>query len=66
MIIRSPTGGETGRTNCKISTILGNWNEQAMPGKAFDSPTGFSLYNGVIRSPDAAWVLHARWDALSS
>ncbi|MFP4088826.1 MAG: Uma2 family endonuclease [Cyclobacteriaceae bacterium] len=66
IIIMSPTGGETGRTNFKISTILGNWNEQTMLGEAFDSSTGFSLPNGATRSPDAAWVLQSRWDALSS
>jgi Uma2 family endonuclease len=34
-------------------------------GVAFDSSTGFLLSNGAERSPDAAWVLETRWDALS-
>jgi Uma2 family endonuclease len=31
----------------------------------FDSSTLFILPNGARRSPDAAWVTHARWDVLS-
>jgi Uma2 family endonuclease len=29
-------------------------------------PTGFTLPNGATRSPDAAWLIHSRWDALSA
>ena len=31
----------------------------------FDSSTGFLLANGAVRSPDAAWVARARWEALA-
>ena len=31
----------------------------------FDSSTGFLLANGAVRSPDAAWVARARWEALT-
>ena len=66
ILIMEPTGGETGRTNFSIVTKLGIWNEQFQLGEAFDSSTGFALPNGATRSPDAAWVLQARWDALST
>jgi Uma2 family endonuclease len=66
ILIMAPTGGETGRTNFNIVTKLGIWNEQAQLGEAFDSSTGFTLPNGATRSPDAAWVIQARWDALSA
>ncbi len=31
----------------------------------FDSSAGFTLSNGAIRSPDAAWIPQSRWDALT-
>jgi Uma2 family endonuclease len=66
LIVNPPTGGETGKRNLRISTQLGNWYE-AHPelGEAFDSSTGFTLPNGANRSPDAAWVSRARWQALT-
>lgn len=66
LIIMPPTGGETGNRNFEFSIELGIWNRQSQLGKAFDSSTGFRLPNGAIRSPDAAWVSLARWEALSN
>ena len=41
------------------------WNRaQAEPGLTAGSSAGFKLPNGAERSPDAAWVSKARWDAL--
>jgi Uma2 family endonuclease len=34
-------------------------------GQAFDSSTVFTLPNGAKRSPDFAWVVNERWDALT-
>jgi Uma2 family endonuclease len=65
LIIMSPTGGETGRKNLKITQQLGNWNDRTQLGEAFDSSTCFRLPNGADRSPDASWVNQARWDALT-
>src|SRR5207249_1898534 len=31
----------------------------------FDSSAGFTLPNGAVRAPDAAWVLREKWDALT-
>ncbi len=66
LVVNLPTGGETGKRNLRISTQLGNWYE-AHPelGEAFDSSTGFTLPNGANRSPDAAWVSRAPWQALT-
>ena len=66
LIIMSPTGGETGRRNFAITGQLAAWVEHVGGGVGFDSSTGFILPNGAERSPDAAWVAQARWDALSS
>ena len=31
----------------------------------FDSSTGFTLPNGAVRSPDAAWVSNVQWENLT-
>lgn len=64
LIVTSPTGGKTGRRNSRILQRLLNWSDAA-GGVVFDSSTGFTLPNGAKRSPDAAWVERARWEALS-
>jgi len=63
--IMPPAFSDTGNRNLKIGQQLANWAEQAGTGETFDSSTGFTLPNGAIRSPDAAWVRQDRWDALS-
>jgi Uma2 family endonuclease len=65
LIVMPPTGGETGNRNIKLSARLENWAEQNGSGIAFDSSTMFQLPNGAYRSPDAAWIQLARWEALT-
>jgi Uma2 family endonuclease len=65
LIIMSPTGGETGKRNSDLNLELALWNRQTQLGVVFDSSTGFKLPNGADRSPDAAWIPKARWNALS-
>lgn len=65
LIVMSPTGGKTGRRNSRIIQRLLNWADGDGGGVVFDSSTGFTLPNGAKRSPDAAWVARARWEALS-
>ncbi|NJK99155.1 MAG: Uma2 family endonuclease [Spirulinaceae cyanobacterium SM2_1_0] len=65
LIAMPPTGGETGRRNASINAQLWLWNQQTERGEVFDSSTGFSLPNGADRSPDAAWLDHARWQAIA-
>ncbi|MBW4501727.1 MAG: Uma2 family endonuclease [Scytonema hyalinum WJT4-NPBG1] len=64
LIIMPPTGGNTGKRNIDIEGQLWFWNRQSKLGVAFNSSTAFRLPNGAERSPDAAWVTQARWDAL--
>lgn len=66
LVVMSPTGGETGARNADINLDLGLWNRQTGRGKVFDSSTGFSLPNGAQRSPDAAWIPLAKWQALTT
>ena len=65
LIVMPPTGGESGSRNRKLTQRLGNWTDETQTGEAFDSSTMFQLPNGAYRSPDAAWILRQRWEALS-
>ena len=65
LIIMPPTGGETGRSNFKLTAYFGNWVEANGTGEGFDSSTVFRLPNGAERSPDVAWVRRERWEALT-
>ena len=65
LVVMPPTGGETGRTNFKLTQVFGNWVDVDGTGVGFDSSTGFTLPNGAKRSPDLAWVQCERWEALT-
>lgn len=65
LIIMSPTGSGTGKRNADLTTDVNIWNRQANLGIVFDSSTGFKLPNGSDRSPDVAWILNDRWNALT-
>ena len=65
LIAMVPVGSEGGNYNIELSTDLAVWNRQTRLGVAFDSSAGFRLPNGATRAPDSAWVLKARWDALT-
>lgn len=65
LIVMPPTGGETGDRNRRLTQRLGNWTDEDGTGIAFDSSTMFGLPNGAYRSPDAAWILLERWEALT-
>jgi Uma2 family endonuclease len=65
ILVMSPAGNRTGRRNAAIIRALGVWAEQDGRGYVFDSSTGFTLPDGSMRSPDAAWIEASRWDVLS-
>ncbi len=65
LIIMPPTGSETGNRNLKLSQQLANWTDEDETGIAFDSSTGFTLPNGAIFSPDAAWIKLEKWNAIA-
>jgi Uma2 family endonuclease len=66
LLVMSPTGGETGRSNFEIGIDFGVWNRQTKLGVCFDSSTCFKLPNGANRSPDVAWIKQERWDNLTT
>ena len=65
IIVMSPTGGDTGYQNSKLSFQLELWNRRMKLGVTFDSSTGFRLPNGANRSPDASWIPQEWWHSLS-
>lgn len=65
LIIMPPTGGTTGNRNFKLAQQLANWADTDGTGIGFDSSTCFQLPKGGDRSPDAAWIPLAKWEALT-
>jgi Uma2 family endonuclease len=65
LILMSPVGGDSGNREMGLGGELYLWNKQAGLGKTFSSSTVFKLPGGGDRSPDAAWVALARWQALT-
>ncbi len=66
LVIMSPTGGDTGDQNAELTHQLRSWSNADGRGRSFDSNAGFTLPNGAILSPDASWVLGARYRALTA
>ena len=64
IIVMPPAFADTGNRNGRIFGQLFVWAEADATGEAFDSSSGFTLPNGATRSPDAAWILSDRWNAL--
>jgi Uma2 family endonuclease len=65
ILIMAPAGSDTGDRNAELTMQLRAWSRRDGRGRAFDSSTGFTLPNGAIRSPDAAWVERSRLASLT-
>jgi Uma2 family endonuclease len=63
--VMPPAAADTGNRNVKIAQQLANWSDQDGRGETFDSSAGFTFPDGATRSPDAAWIVAERWNALS-
>jgi Uma2 family endonuclease len=61
ILIMSPTGSLSGYYNSIINSLLASWNLKTRLGFTFDSNSGFTLPNGSMRSPDAAWIKRERY-----
>ena len=64
LLIMSPTDLETGERNFNLIGELGIWTKQNGTGVGFGSSGGFTLPNGAVRSPDAAWINRTKWEAI--
>lgn len=65
LIVMSPASSRGGRRNLTLGARLWIWNEASGLGVGFDSSTGFTLPDGSIRAPDAAWAFRDRWERLT-
>ncbi len=65
IIIMAPADLSIGSMISVISGELFIWNRQYKSGNAFGSATGFTLPDGAVFSPDAAWVSNEKIALLS-
>jgi Uma2 family endonuclease len=65
LIVISPSGSGTGQKNSEMNFQLAAWARETNFGVTFDSNAGFTLPDGSMRSPDAAWIAWPRWNALT-
>lgn len=66
LLLMLPAHTDSGRRNARLGGSLFKWFEMNPElGEIFDSNTGFTLPDGSMRSPDAAWVSAAKWHALT-
>jgi len=65
IVIMPPACSESGAWNFNVNAQLAEWIKKDGRGIGFDSSAGFTLPNGAVRAPDAAWVLREKWDALT-
>ena len=66
LIVMPPTGSETSRGNSNLTYQLEVWARTDATGICFGPSGGFTLPNGAIRSPDAAWVKRDQWEFLTN
>jgi Uma2 family endonuclease len=65
LLVMTPSNFNTSRINLRVCQILGEWAEADGRGAVTDSNGGYTLPDGSMRAPDAAWVANRRWQALS-
>jgi Uma2 family endonuclease len=64
ILIMPPATSQTGHFNAEFSAEIAIWNRQQRLGLVFDSSAGFTLPNGSVYAPDAAWIARERWENL--
>ena len=62
IIVMTPTQRGTGFRGAQIIAALHIWAEKDGHGYEFDSSTGFTLPDGSVLSPDAAWIHRSKWN----
>jgi Uma2 family endonuclease len=65
LVVMTPSGGTTSNLEGYLFRELDLWVEREGRGVAFNSNGGFSLPDGSVRAPDAAWLSSQKWNALS-
>ena len=65
IIVMAPADAFGDSRNIEVTGELYVWNRTlTVPGIVFGPSAGFTLPNGAVRSPDAAWIPVALWNAI--
>jgi Uma2 family endonuclease len=64
LLLMSPSGLDGDASNIDIAIELGNWARQDGRGRTSGDNAGFTLPDGSMRSPGAAWTSWPRWNAV--
>lgn len=65
ILFMPPVSSDFSEKNNTLNGYLFIWNLKSKSGRTYDSSAGFYLPDTSMRSPDAAWISHKRWDALT-
>jgi Uma2 family endonuclease len=65
IIFMPPAGSESSRKSGEVYGQLWLWNREHQLGYVYESSAGFTLPDGSVRSPDAAWLSRAAFDQLT-
>jgi Uma2 family endonuclease len=65
ILVMTPANTRTSRINQRICRFLGEWAETDGRGIVTGPDGGYTLPDGSMRAPDAAWVENSRWQALT-
>lgn len=65
ILVMTPANSRTSSMNSRINRLLDEWAEADGRGIVTGPDGGYTLPDGSMRAPDAAWVANRRWQALS-
>ena len=65
LLVMPPAGAESSRKSGEICGQLMLWNRQHQLGHVYESSAGFTLPDGSVSSPDAAWLSRAAFESLT-
>ncbi len=65
ILVMTPAGFGSSNMNVRISRLLDEWAEEYACGTTTESSGGYSLPDGSMRAPDAAWISFERLRPLS-
>jgi Uma2 family endonuclease len=65
ILVMTPANIKTSSMNSRINRLLDEWAEADGRGIVSGPDGGYTLPDGSMRAPDAAWVANRRWQALS-
>ena len=65
IIFMPPAGSESSRKSGEVHGQLWLWNRERRLGHVYESSAGFTLPDGSVRSPDAAWLSQAAFEELT-